>query len=206
MGSCCNPDPTHYSSALAFSPILYPPPHRHRLAAGLPQGEDDGLTTFHGRITDGLGSACSPVARQRRPGEGGAPSPRPLTFWFKPVSAFGLLVLTTFIGSSLELALPSTLAPDRRDAGSRRDSLTGAPATQLGEDTLSQELRTVGLLRPHVLVGYQWPHTGLCPGYKASHNRYIRSIVSQPLPNRTGTFSCIRLSRHRIYVCRSASA
>src|SRR5262245_2471360 len=34
------------------------------LTAGLPRGEDDGLTTFHGRITDGVGSACSPVARQ----------------------------------------------------------------------------------------------------------------------------------------------
>src|SRR5215469_18587113 len=118
----------------------------------------------------------------------GNPGAWPLTFWFKPVSAFGLLVLTTLIGSSPELALPSTLAPDRRDAGSRRDSLTGAPATQLGEDTLSPELRTVGLLRPHVLVGYQWSHTGLCPGRKTSHNRYIRSFVSQPLPNRTCTF------------------
>jgi len=40
------------------------------LAVGLPRGEDDGLTTFRGHITDGLGSACSPVARQRRQGKG----------------------------------------------------------------------------------------------------------------------------------------
>ena len=55
----------------------------------------------------------------------------------------------------------------------RKDEATPdyAPATGLlarppgsGEVTLSQELRTVGLLRPHVLVGYQWSHTGLCPG------------------------------------------
>jgi hypothetical protein len=30
------------------------------------------------------------------------------------------------------------------------------------------------------LVGYQWSHTGLRPGRKISHNRYIRSFVSQP--------------------------
>jgi len=29
---------------------------------------------------------------------------------------------------------------------------------------LSQELRTAGLLRPHVLIGYRWSHIGLCPG------------------------------------------
>ena len=57
-----------------------------------------------------------------------------------------------------------------------------------GEDTLSQELRTAGLLRPHVLVGYQWSHTGFCPGDQTSQNRYIRSFVSQPPPvgSRTG--------------------
>ena len=65
-------------------------------------------------------------------GEGETPAPGHVPFWFKPVSIFGLLVLTTFIGSSPELALPSTLAPDRRDAGSRRGSLAGSPATRIG--------------------------------------------------------------------------
>ncbi len=32
------------------------------------------------------------------------------------------------------------------------------------EASLSQELRTVKLLRLHVLVEYQWQNTGLCPG------------------------------------------
>ena len=50
----------------------------------------------------------------------------------------------------------------------------------MGEVTLSQELRTARLPRPHVLVGYQWSHTGLRPGRKTSHNRYIRSFVSHP--------------------------
>src|SRR5271157_2011616 len=76
--------------------------------------------------------------------------------------------------------MPSTLATDRRGAGSRRvlSRETWPPGS--GEITLSQELRTVGLLWPHVLVGYQWSHTGLRPGRKTSHNRYIRSFVSQP--------------------------
>src|SRR5262245_65187149 len=48
-----NPYPSHYGAAFAFSLLLYPPPHRRRLATGLPRGEDDGLTTFLGCITDG---------------------------------------------------------------------------------------------------------------------------------------------------------
>src|SRR5262245_54287162 len=103
-----------------------------RLAAGLPRGEDDRLITFHGCIMDGVGPASPPVARQRRQGKGDAPALGHVPFWFKPVSILGLLVLTTFIGSSLELALPSTLVPDRRDAGSRRDSLAGSPAIRIG--------------------------------------------------------------------------
>ena len=44
-----------------------------RLAAGLPRREDDGLTTFHGWITDGVGSASSPVARTATAGDKGSP-------------------------------------------------------------------------------------------------------------------------------------
>jgi hypothetical protein len=59
---------------------------------------------------------------------------------------------------------------------------------------LSQELRTARLLRPRVLVGFRWSHTGLSPGCKSSHNRYIRSFVSQPPPNRACNFRSTRLS------------
>jgi hypothetical protein len=97
-------------------------------------------------------------------GEEEAPAPGHLPFWFKPVSAFGLLKFTTFISSSLELAMPSTLAPDRLSASSRRVLSRETRPPGSGEVTLSQELCTVGFLRPHVLVGYQWSHTGLCPG------------------------------------------
>ena len=59
----------------------------------------------------------------------------------------------------------------------------------VGEVTLSQELRTARSPRPHVLVGYQWSHTGLRPGRKTSHNRYIRSFVSHLPQIRTCTFA-----------------
>ena len=127
---------------------------------------------------DGLGSASPPVAPTATTGEGRHPCTWPRTFWFKPLSAFGLLDLTTFISSSPELAMPSTLAPNRLSASSRRALSREARPPWVGEVTLSQELRTARSPRPHVLVGYQWSHTGLRPGRKTSHNRYIRSFVS----------------------------
>ena len=134
---------------------------------------------------DGLGSASPPVAPTATTGEGRHPCTWPRTFWFKPLSAFGLLDLTTFISSSPELAMPSTLAPNRLSASSRRALSREARPPWVGEVTLSQELRTARSPRPHVLVGYQWSHTGLRPGRKTSHNRYIRSFVSHPPQIRT---------------------
>jgi hypothetical protein len=110
-------------------------------------------------------------------GDGRSRCTWPRTFWFKPLSAFGLLDLTTFISSSPGLAMPSTLAPDRIGVGSRRIPSRDIQPPE-GEVTLSQELRTVGLLRPHVLVGFRWSYIGLCPGCRPSHNRHIRSFVS----------------------------
>src|SRR5271165_759208 len=57
-----------------------PPSSSTRNPVGVPCGllslsrEGYGLTTFHGCIKDGLGSACSPVARQRRQGKGNTPA------------------------------------------------------------------------------------------------------------------------------------
>src|SRR5271157_1783667 len=65
-----NPYPPCYRAAFASSLIPFPPSYRSRLAADLPRREDDGLTTFHGCTTDGLGSASPPMARQRRQGKG----------------------------------------------------------------------------------------------------------------------------------------
>ena len=96
--------------------------------------------------------------------------------------------------------MPSTLAPDRLGASSRRALSREARPPWVGEVTLSQELRTTGLLRSHVLVGYQWSHTGLRPGRKTSHNRYIRSFVSQPPRIRTCTLNASGSSRCGIAV------
>ena len=145
---------------------------------------------------DGLGSASPPVAPTATTGEGRHPCTWPRTFWFKPLSAFGLLDLTTFISSSPELAMPSTLAPNRFSASSRRALSREARPPWVGEVTLSQELRTARSPRPHVLVGYQWSHTGLRPGRKTSHNRYIRSFVSHPSQIRACTSRAPGSSSH----------
>jgi hypothetical protein len=164
-----------------------------RLAAGLPRGEDDGFTTFHGRITDGAGSASSPVAPTATTGDGRSHCTWPHTVWCEPASAFGSLDLTTFISSSPELALPSTLAPDRLDAGSRRLPSRERRPPRWGEVTLSQELRTAGLLRPHVLVGYRWSHTGLCPDRTVITGT---SIASCRTPHRSRRADSPHLARH----------
>ena len=91
--------------------------------------------------------------------------------------------------------MPSTLAPDRLGVGSRRIPSRDIRPPE-GEVTLSQELRTVGLLRPHVLVGYRWSYIGLCPGCKSSHNRYIRSFVSQPPQIQTCALNASGSSSH----------
>ena len=175
-----NPYPSGYGTAFASSLLLYPQPRWRTLRLAFPaQG---GLRAYYvPRMHQGWFRLCLFAGGSTAAaGEGGHPCTRPLTFWFKPLSAFGLLDLTTFISSSPELAMPSTLAPDRFGASSRRALSREARPPWVGEVTLSQELRTTGLLRSHVLVGYQWSHTGLRPGRKTSHNRYIRSFVSHP--------------------------
>lgn len=52
-----------------------------------------------------LGSAFSPVVQHLRLKELVTSNPDHLPFWFKPVSIFGLLPLTTFISSSLSLTI-----------------------------------------------------------------------------------------------------
>src|SRR5271157_2173365 len=52
-------------------------------------------------------------------------------------------------------------APSSRRVLSREARPPGS-----GEVSLSQGLRTAGLLWSHALVGYRWSHTGLCPGSK----------------------------------------
>ena len=51
-------------------------------------------------------------------GDTSAPAPAALPFWLRPVSLFGLFIITTFIESSRLLTMPSTLVPCCREAGS----------------------------------------------------------------------------------------
>src|SRR5215831_4565352 len=47
----------------------------------------------------------------------------------------------------------------------------GLAAILLNEASLSQELCTVGLLQPHILIEYQWQNIGLSLEYSAQQTR-----------------------------------
>src|SRR5947209_1632347 len=68
----------------------------------------------------GVGSCLSAGGASSATGEFGAPVLDHIPFWFKPDSIFGSSLVTAFIGTSPGLTRPGLLAPDRRDAGSRR--------------------------------------------------------------------------------------
>jgi len=87
-------------------------------------------------------------------GEGAAPMLAALPFWLRPdsTSTVGPFYMTAFIESSHALAMPSTLAPHRLDAG--RYVLSSRFGRLLTEqDTLSEGLARV-VTFPHFLVGY----------------------------------------------------
>lgn len=106
-----NPYPSHYRTAFAFSAL--PCPHRPQrsLRSVCPEGQRYGFTVFRVVRMNGLGSASSPVACLSVLLHYLRSSPRYIPFWVRPVSAFGLLTITTFISSSDSLTLPSSLAP-----------------------------------------------------------------------------------------------
>ena len=59
------------------------------------------------------------------------PCTGPLTFWFKPLSAFGLLVLTTFISEFTWVSQADPPWPPTALAQQSTSSLTRSPATVL---------------------------------------------------------------------------
>src|SRR3972149_644963 len=75
-------------------------------------------------------------------------------FWSKPISIFGLLKVTTFISGSRMLAMPSNPCPLTASMLAVTVSPRGLAAALAGVGSLSQGLRTAGLLPPHALVGY----------------------------------------------------
>jgi len=112
-------DPIDYRAALACS--LIPPPlsHQRSLQSAFPCGETTGFLRSPSRSFRG---EVVPFGRWCTIHDGGVRSPRtwPLTFWFKPDSILGLSLVTAFTSTSPGLTCPGLLAPDRRDAGSRR--------------------------------------------------------------------------------------
>ena len=112
--------PLDYRAALACS--LIPPPLSHQppLQSAFPRGETTGLLRSPSRS---LRDEVVPFSRWYTIRDGGIGSPAYLTtylFWFKPVSIFGLALITAFTSTSPELTCPGLLAPDRLDASSRR--------------------------------------------------------------------------------------
>ena len=53
-GVCCNPYPSHYRTAFAFSVFLYPQTHGLSLRSACPCGRDFGLTLFHSKNVSGV--------------------------------------------------------------------------------------------------------------------------------------------------------
>ena len=105
-------------TSLRFLPPPLPAAPSIRLTAHLPSREGDGLTTLHRGNLHGLGPASTPVARHLRRGSSETPD-WPRTFWSKPVSTFGLFLVTTFAAIHLGWPYHAPLVPDRRGAGSR---------------------------------------------------------------------------------------
>ena len=89
-------------------------------AVRLPLRGDHGGYFVHRLGHSGLGSCLSAGGAPSATGEFGAPVPDHLPFWVKPISIFGLSLVTAFISTSPGLTCPGLLAPDRLDADSRR--------------------------------------------------------------------------------------
>src|SRR5947208_15633258 len=100
-----NPYPPRYRAAFAFSLLLYPPSHGLALQSAFRWGRTTGLPCSAsvpewGSSALSAGSACGHEKRRTTSSTG------LLTFWSKPLSAFGLPSITTFIRRSHMLTLP----------------------------------------------------------------------------------------------------
>ena len=80
------------------------------------------------------------------------PVPAPVPFWRKPVSIFGLVLITTFIKSSRVFTIPS-IQPRLRLMLADTPFPHGSGASQETVGTVSEgSVRVVTF--PHILVGY----------------------------------------------------
>ena len=104
---------------MASSLIPSPLSHQRSLQSAFPRGEATGLLRSSLRSlrsksclwAGGASSATGDIA---------TPVPGHVPFWSKPDSIFGLPLFTAFISTSPGLTSSGLLAPDRRDASSRR--------------------------------------------------------------------------------------
>lgn len=119
-----------------------PAPPTVRLAIHLPRRAEIRVYRVSLKQRGGLGPAYSPVAPDPCASKVEGRHPRYVPFWLKPISAFGLFRLTTFISSSL--LLTNTTKPCTQTA------LTLAVCV-----TLSRPLHTHSLPSTHGPVGYR---------------------------------------------------
>lgn len=112
----------------------------------LPSREIYGLTAFHVSNAIGLGPVFSPVTIDVRVTRMMSGSTSHVPFWFKPVSTFGLLQLTTFSDSSHVLPIPTSLATEPQLCLEFLAPLAGAPSSK--QSTLSSRLLGASLLAP----------------------------------------------------------
>ena len=161
MGQSLNAYALHYQGTFAFSSILYPQPYRLALRLTF-SGFLRGLRAYHVsyKYHDWGRSRLSAAGAASTVGDFIAPTPDHLPFWFKPVSPFGLLAVTTFNSDSHLLTLPITLAPDRFGTNGLRLP-SQVQRTPSGEVTLSWRLYTPPLPVTHTPVGYWWQNTRL---------------------------------------------
>jgi hypothetical protein len=127
-----------------------------RLTARFPLWEDNGHSHVPHTYPDGLGPAYPPVTAMSATGETRAPS-GPLTFWFEPSascdtapSARWTMTAVAAIRMCWPYHRPSLRPPW---CWQSRPHLAVRPPPSRARDTLSRELRTAGLLPPHVPVG-----------------------------------------------------
>jgi len=116
LRACAPGDVTTRIRPMTGRPSLFPTPIPAPplvgLTASLPflRKERYGLTTFHKVDTNRLGALYSPVALNVHDRGSWNPCTRYSAFWLKPLSIFGLSILTTFIESSHVFTIPSIQA------------------------------------------------------------------------------------------------
>ena len=155
---CVAPDPLQ--NGLGFLPHPSAAVSSATFTVRFPLRADNGVNSFIFWIIQDLGRACRPVVHHPRRENVELLVPDHIPFWSKPDSIFGLSLFTTFISTLSELTLSRLLAPDRRDAGSRRLGSRVAGRSLGIEATLSPRLRTPLLPVSPAGVADRWRNIG----------------------------------------------